>query len=137
MYIKGKIFFKHLKTKYPFFHPQRVNEALAKGETYDPENPKCVGTAPICPIGPTTTTTEAVTTTQEATTEEATTQEADTTTPKHNDNDCTEAMQVFPMPGDCHKYYICLPTESDGIFDITVSLYIIIEITTMNYSLVL
>jgi len=109
---------RYFDQTYPLL--RRVNEAIASGETYNPENPKCTGTAPMCPIGPTTTTTETATTTQEATTQKATTQEVDTTTPKHNDNDCTEAMQVFPMPGDCHKYYICLPTESDGIFDITV-----------------
>ena len=50
----------------------------------------------------------------------STTPKPATTTSKHIDNDCTEAMQAFPMPGDCHKYYICLPTETENVFDITV-----------------
>ena len=51
----------------------------------------CVGTAPMCDIGPTP------------------------------DNDCKEAQESLPMPGDCHKYYICVPTDADGVFDIVVS----------------
>jgi len=97
---------------------RRVNQAIAEGKTYDPENPKCKGTAPTCEDWQPTTT-PAPTTAKPTTAEPTTTPEADTTT-RHNDNDCTEAMQVKPMPGDCHKYYICLPTESEGIFDITV-----------------
>ena len=99
---------------------QRVNKAIAEGKTYDPENPKCTGTAPTCEDWEPTTTL-VPTTAKPTTAEPTTTPEADTTT-RHNDNDCTEAMQVKPMPGDCHKYYICLPTESEGIFDITVNL---------------
>ena len=98
-----------------------MNEVVASGETYDPENPHCKGTAPMCDIGPPTTTTPApspTTTTPEA---------PDTTTQKHRpDNDCTEAMEVFPYPGDCHKYYICLPTEQEDVFDITVSIRILL-----------
>ena len=98
---------------------QRVNQAIAEGKTYDPENPKCKGTAPTCEDWEPTTT-PVPTTAKPTTAEPTTTPEADTTT-RHNDNDCTEAMQVKPMPGDCHKYYICLPTETEGIFDITVN----------------
>ena len=98
-----------------------MNEVVASGETYDPENPHCKGTAPMCDIGPPTTTTPApspTTTTPEA---------PDTTTQKDRpDNDCTEAMEVFPYPGDCHKYYICLPTEQEDVFDITVSIRILL-----------
>jgi len=104
---------RYFDQNYPLL--RKVNEILASGETYDPENPKCTGTAPMCDIGPSTTTTTPVPTTQ---TSEAPTKE--TTTKEHNDNECTEAMEVFPYPGDCHKYYICIPTETDGIFDITI-----------------
>lgn len=98
---------RYFDQPYPLL--RKVNEILATGETYDPENPKCAGTAPMCDIGgPTTTTTSPTVPTEE------------TTTKEHSDNECTEAMQVFAYPGDCHKYYICIPTETDGIFDITV-----------------
>lgn len=75
-----------------------VNAELAKGDVYDPENPKCEGTAPMCDTFDHSTTPLP-------------------TTP-HADNDCKEANEVLPMPGDCHKYYICIPTEVNGIFDI-------------------
>ena len=77
---------------------------MAKGDVYDPENPKCGGTAPMCDMF-----------------DRSTTPMAPTTTTKHADNDCTEANDVLPYPGDCHKYYICVPTEAEGIFDIVVS----------------
>ena len=100
---------------------QKVNEVVESGETYDPENPKCTGTAPMCDIHPTTTTTTLAPTT--ITSKAPTTTVPQTTTTKeHTPNECTEAMEMFPYPGDCHKYYICLPTETDGIFDITVSI---------------
>jgi len=107
---------RYFDETYPLL--RRVNKAIAEGKTYDPENPKCTGTAPTCEDWEPTTT-PVPTTAKPTTAEPTTTPEADTTT-RHNDNDCTEAMQVKPMPGDCHKYYICLPTETEGIFDITV-----------------
>ena len=104
---------------------QKVNEILATGETYDPENPKCTGTAPMCDIHPTTpTTTTEAPITPAKTTPAPTSEAPETTTKEHNDNECTEAMEVFPYPGDCHKYYVCVPTEADGIFDIMVSIII-------------
>jgi hypothetical protein len=94
----------------------------------------------MCDIHPTTTTTTTAAPTTAApttaapttaaptsaapTTAAPTSEAPETTTKEHNDNECTEAMEVFPYPGDCHKYYICIPTETDGIFDITVSIII-------------
>merc|ERR1712055_482199 len=63
---------------------RKVNEILATGETYDPENPKCTGTAPMCDIGGPTTTTPAPT--------------VETTTKEHTPNECTEAMEMFAYP---------------------------------------
>merc|ERR1739849_56229 len=134
---------------------RRGNKALAEGKTYDPENPKCKGTAPTCEyisttpepttthvpttLKPTTaepttthapttakpttvepTTTHVRTTAKPTTTHVPTTTNEEHTTTRNNDNGCTEAMQVNPMPGDCHKYYVCLPTPLEGIFNIKV-----------------
>ena len=104
---------------------QKVNEVVASGETYDPENPKCEGTAPLCPeLFPSTTTTPEPTTEVKTTEAKPTTTEAEpetTTTKEHTPNECTEAMEVFPYPGNCHKYYVCVPTDTESIFDIIVS----------------
>jgi len=98
---------------------RKVNEVVASGETYDPENPKCEGTAPICPeLFPSTTTTPKPTTEAAPTTTEA--EPETTTTKEHTPNECTEAMEVFPYPGNCHKYYVCVPTDAENIFDIIV-----------------
>ena len=35
---------------------------------------------------------------------------------------CNEAFDVFPVTGDCHKYYMCLPTQTENIFHVEVSL---------------
>merc|ERR1739849_61584 len=55
-----------------------------------------------------------------STTAKPTTTSEEHTTTRNNDNGCNEAMQVNPMPGDCHKYYVCLPTPLEGIFNIKV-----------------
>ena len=38
-------------------------------------------------------------------------------------NECTEYMEEFPYPGDCHKYYVCVPTDTEDIYDLIVSLH--------------
>jgi len=94
---------------------RKVNEILATGETYDPENPMCQGTAPICGDWFTTTSTPA------PSTEPVTTQKPEpTTTSERTPNDCTEYMEEFPYPGNCHKYYVCVPTDTEDVFDLIV-----------------
>ena len=95
-----------------------MNEILATGETYDPENPKCTGTAPICGDWFTTTSTPAPTTEPEPDTTPA---PETTTTSERTPNDCTEYMEMFPYPGNCHKYYVCVPTDTEDVFDLMVS----------------
>ena len=73
---------------------------------------------------PSTTTTPEPTTEVKTTEAKPTTTEAEpetTTTKEHTPNECTEAMEVFPYPGNCHKYYVCVPTDTESIFDIIVS----------------
>ena len=73
----------------------------------------------MCDINPTTTTTPEPTTTTTPTPEPTTTPKPDTTTTP-SDNECTEDLEVLPMPGDCHKYYLCVATDDNGHFDILV-----------------
>jgi len=109
---------RHSDVHYPIL--RRVNEEIAKGETYDPENPKCEGTAPICGDWFTTTSTPAPST-EPATTPAPTTQKPEpTTTSERTPNDCTEYMEEFPYPGNCHKYYVCVPTDTEDVFDLIV-----------------
>jgi len=99
---------------------RKVNEILATGETYDPENPMCKGTAPICGDWFTTTSTPAPST-EPVTTPAPTTQKPEpTTTSERTPNDCTEYMEEFPYPGNCHKYYVCVPTDTEDVFDLIV-----------------
>jgi len=108
---------RYFDQPYPLL--RRVNEEIAKGETYDPENPKCQGTAPICGDWFSTTSTPAPTTTTEA--EPVTSDEPEpTTTSERMPNECTEYMEEFPYPGDCHKYYVCVPTDTEDIFDLII-----------------
>lgn len=81
---------------YPLLHA--IHDGLATGETYDPESPKCVGTAPMCdnPWGPTTTVAPS------------------TTAPGPDPSGCTEDLDVIPFPGDCHKYFMCMAKPGGG-----------------------
>jgi len=83
---------------FPLLHA--IHDTLMTDEVYDPENPKCIGTAPMCHIFDPTTTTSAPTT-------------ASTTTSPY-DGQCTEDLDVIPFPGDCHKYFMCLAKEGGG-----------------------
>merc|ERR1712055_363533 len=105
---------RHSDQNYPIL--RRVNEEIAKGETYDPENPKCQGTAPICGDWLTTSSTPAPSTEPAPTTQKS----EPTTTSERTPNDCTEYMEEFPYPGNCHKYYVCVPTDTEDVFDLIV-----------------
>ena len=101
--------------KYPLVH--KMNEVLASGETYDPNQPDC-STAPMCDMFIiTTTSTTTTTTTAETTTTDG---GGDTTTTQGGlEGTCTEDHEVLPYPGDCHLYYMC-NLESDGSYSIQV-----------------
>jgi len=86
---------------FPLLHA--IHDGLASGETFDPENPHCKGTAPMCPDDFAPSTTAAPTTTQPP-----------TTTSDNNQGQCTEDLDVIPFPGDCHKYFMCLAKEGGG-----------------------
>jgi len=83
--------------KFPLLHA--IHEGLESGETFDPENPHCKGTAPMCDLFETTTA-------------------PPTTTPNPGPNECTEDLDVIPYPGDCHKYYMCLAKENGDGYDL-------------------
>jgi len=83
--------------KFPLLHA--IHEGLESGETFDPENPHCKGTAPMCDTFETTTA-------------------VPTTTPNPGPNECTEDLDVIPYPGDCHKYYMCLAKENGDGYDL-------------------
>ena len=99
---------------------------MATGETYDPENPMCKGTAPICGDWFITTTTPAPSTEPKTSPAPTTQKPEPTTTSERTPNDCTEYMEEFPYPGNCHKYYVCVPTDTEDVFDLIVSQHNII-----------
>ena len=85
--------------RFPMLHA--IHDTLETDEKYDPENPMCTGSAPMCPddFEPTTTT--------EMPTEPPTTITSTTnTTPDPGPNECTAPNDVIPYPGDCHKYFM-------------------------------
>ena len=94
--------------KYPLLHT--INEVLASGETYDPDQADC-SSAPMCDLFIITTTPETTTTT---------TAEETTTTQGGLEGTCTENWEVLPYPGDCHLYYMC-QLQDDGSYTVHVS----------------
>ena len=102
--------------KYPLLH--KMNEVLATGETYDPDQPDC-STAPMCDLFIITTTTEATTTIFQETTTTDDGGAGTTTTQGGLEGACTEDHEVLPYPGDCHLYYMC-NLESNGSYSIQV-----------------
>ena len=88
-------------------HFQAIHDTLETDEVFDPENPKCTGSAPMCPFGPTTPTPTPTTVTPEPTPEP-------TPTPDPGPYDCTEPNDVVPFPGDCHKYFMCMANANGG-----------------------
>lgn len=76
-----------------------IHDIFASAETFDPENPKCVGTASMCSMfDPPTTTAAPTTTTAQG-------------------FPCTEHNELLAYPGDCHKYYMCIEV-SPGQFKV-------------------
>jgi len=84
--------------KFPLL--RSIHKGLESGEKFDPENPQCTGSAPMCDYFETTTVPPTTTTTPETTT-------------AYN-GECTANMDVIPYPGDCHKYYMCLDNGNGG-----------------------
>ena len=83
--------------KFPLLHS--IQDTLNSGETLDPSNPKCSGTAPMCDVGPETTTTP---------------MPSPTTSSPFDPSQCTEVNDVIPYPGDCHRYLMCLDNGQGG-----------------------
>ncbi len=96
---------------------QAIHDTIASGETIDPEDPKCSGTAPMCDLFDTPTTTIATTTTADPTT----TMPMTTTTSDNNPGGCEHAYDNIPHPVDCHQYYMCMP-DGNGGFSLEVRL---------------
>ncbi|TRY63193.1 hypothetical protein TCAL_02085 [Tigriopus californicus] len=105
---------------------RKVNQELINGDTFDPNvpgNPGCK-TAPSCADG------DFDMTTAEDTTTTSTTEAWSTTTSSADDSTtsgqgglpaaCTTHNEYLPYPGDCHKYYRCVDSDGDGVFDIEV-----------------
>jgi len=76
------------------------------------KEPTTFGTTPQTT---TKTTTTSVITTSEM--ELTTTQTPTESTTTKDIAICTKGPEYLPFPGDCHKYYICLPTENNGSFE--------------------
>jgi len=86
---------------------RKINEEFSNKKTMDPENPKCKGSAPMCPnMGPTTPT--------PSTTPKSTTP----VTPP--DLPCNGDGEVNAYPGNCHWYYRCADSDGDGEYDVQV-----------------
>ena len=90
--------------KFPLLHS--IQDTLNSGETLDPSNPKCSGTAPMCDVEPTTPTPTPTTTTIPVT--------SPTTSSPFDPSQCTEVNDVIPYPGDCHRYLMCLDDGQGG-----------------------
>ena len=89
--------------KFPLLHS--IQDTLNSGETLDPSNPKCSGTAPMCDVEPSTTTTTTTTTIPVT---------SPTTSSPFDPSQCTEVNDVIPYPGDCHRYLMCLDNGQGG-----------------------
>ena len=81
--------------KFPLLHS--IQDTLNSGETLDPSNPECSGTAPMCDVPVSTTTTP-----------------TPTTSSPFDPSQCTEVNDVIPYPGDCHRYLMCLDDGQGG-----------------------
>ena len=92
-------------------HFQAIHDTLETDEVFDPENPKCTGSAPMCTY-PTPTPTPTPTTVTPKPTPEPTPEP--TPTPDPGPYDCTEPNDVVPFPGDCHKYFMCMANANGG-----------------------
>ena len=88
--------------KFPLLHS--IQDTLNSGETLDPSNPKCSGTAPMCDVEPTTPTPTPTTTPVTS----------PTTSSPFDPSQCTEVNDVIPYPGDCHRYLMCLDNGQGG-----------------------